>query len=346
MLVLSETQVRRCLTMEKCITANRLALGALRLKGGEKMPSPAVVPTRIALPFGSSPQDNSLFKPVGFYGKDKTLMGMKVISVRGQNSDIGLPLAPATITVLNAKTGEVTAIVSATYLTAARTAAGSAIATQIALEQNECKSCENLVVFGAGLQAECHIAALVELFGEKIKNVTIVNRSAGRADALRDMLMARSEMNHINFKVVLFDMEEEFKSSVENANILCTAINSTSPIFNWNWIAHSCHINGVGSYNENMEEIDSTFIRDRCIVVADTEEALSVGDLSKISASHPSFRGLLGDVMAGAASYKKMDESKCTMFKSTGTAVQDLFTAEAVVKAAKDLGIGTHVDMN
>jgi ornithine cyclodeaminase len=346
MLVLSETQVRKCLSMKKCIAANRLALGALRLKEKEKIFSPAVVPSRIALPFGSSPQDNTLFKPVGFYGKDETLMGMKVISVRGQNSDIGLPLAPATITVLNAKTGEVTAIVAATYLTAARTAAGSAIATQIALEQNEAQSCENLVVLGAGLQAECHIAALVELFREKIKNVTIVNRSLGRANDLRETLMTRPEMQHINFKVVLFGMEQEFKSSVENANIICTAINSTSPIFNWNWITHSCHINGVGSYNENMEEVDSTFVRDRCVVVADTKEALSVGDLSKISVSHPSFRGLLGDVMAGVASYKTVDDSKCTMFKSTGTAVQDLFTAEAVVKAANDMCIGTHIDMN
>ena len=40
---------------------------------------------------------------------------------------------PANILLLNAATGEVSSMVAATYLTAARTAAGSAIATELCL---------------------------------------------------------------------------------------------------------------------------------------------------------------------------------------------------------------------
>lgn len=345
MLVLSEGQVRKCLTMTDCIAANRLALSSLRVKK-VSFTRRAVVPTRLALPFGSNPQDNSLFKPAVFYGEKEVLMGVKIVSVRSENSNKGLPIAPSTLNMINYETGEVFAIVASTYLTAARTAAGCAIATEYAMKQNGVISFENLVVLGAGLQAECHIMALAEVFERKIKNVTIVNRSKPRANKLRDLLQLNPKVQHIDFKVVTFDEKESFKKAIKSANIICTAINSTSPIFDWSWVTQSCHINGVGSYNPNMEEIDCDFIKDRCIVVADTAEALNVGDLCKISDQEPNFRGLLGDIIAEDSNFVKTYSSQCTVFKSTGTAVQDILTAASVIQHAKQEGIGTNVDMN
>ena len=97
---------------------------------------------------------------------------MKIVSPRANNASKNKPTCPATIMLLNAETGETSAVVAATYLTAARTAAGSALATQMA-----CPSSADglaLVVFGAGLQGELHIKAIQHVVN--VKKVLIVNR--------------------------------------------------------------------------------------------------------------------------------------------------------------------------
>ena len=170
MLILSEADVRRCFPVSAAISANRKALSLLRKDGG------AMVPTRIGLPYRAPPNDSintdasasedwSLFKPAAYYpppqnihttttdeDHDDIVMGMKLISLRSNNpAKFNKPTGPATIMLLNAETGEVSAIVAATYLTAMRTAAGSALSTELALKSNhDNKRTEGytLVVFG------------------------------------------------------------------------------------------------------------------------------------------------------------------------------------------------------
>ena len=171
MLILSEADVRRCFPVSAAISANRKALSLLRKDGG------AMVPTRIGLPYRAPPngsintdasasEDWSLFKPAAYYpppqnihttttdeDHDDILMGMKLISLRSNNpSKFNKPTGPATIMLLNAETGEVSAIVAATYLTAMRTAAGSALSTELALKKsnhdNKRTEGYTLVVFG------------------------------------------------------------------------------------------------------------------------------------------------------------------------------------------------------
>jgi ornithine cyclodeaminase len=144
MWVLSEADVKRCLPISVAIAANRKALSSLLSTedGG------ASVPTRIGLPYHSkesssatTPADWSLFKPAAYYPPrqgnsensdtdNEILMGLKVVSPRANNAMKNKPTCPATIMLLNAETGETSAVVAATYLTAARTAAGSALATE------------------------------------------------------------------------------------------------------------------------------------------------------------------------------------------------------------------------
>jgi hypothetical protein len=138
MLFLSEKDVRQCLTMKDSLEATRVAL--ISLATGE-----ARVPTRVGLSCTapSSPSDKatdtadwSLFKPAALdnadVNKSTKLMGMKLASIRAKNPAAGLPTVPATVLTLDVETGYVDAIVASTYLTAVRTAAGSALATALA----------------------------------------------------------------------------------------------------------------------------------------------------------------------------------------------------------------------
>jgi len=384
MLILSEAQVRRCLTLENCIAANRKALGALRSSKGDKkspssivaLPSPAMVPTRIALPrcldepssssssSAAVPKDTTLFKPAAYYGTsegENTLMGMKVISVRAKNASRGKPTASGTITMLDAETGEVNALVGATYLTAARTAAGSAIATKVCLEQkqrqrqrqmqkqkqlDDSSNKHHLVVIGAGIQAEMHIRMLNCILPGQIEKVSIFNRTQKRAETLRDSLRNDPDTAHLEYSIATLDQETVLKETVGNADIIVTATNTAFPLFDWSWVNSNCHINGIGSYMSSSEEVDSVFVRDHCITVADTIEALDVGDLKLLDGSSENFAGLLGDLLNGSVTLgDSAISNKRTFFKSVGTCVQDIFTADDVIKNAKILGIGTEVEM-
>ncbi|KAL7543389.1 hypothetical protein ACHAXR_013344 [Thalassiosira sp. AJA248-18] len=367
MLILSEADVRRCFPVSAAITANRKALASLRKNedGG------AMVPTRIGLPYhgtssSSSPADWSLFKPAAYYpgeqqADDEILMGMKLVSTRANNpAKYNKPTVPATIMLVNAETGEVSAIVAATYLTAARTAAGSALATEMALSSRE-KSSDGstLVVFGAGLQAELHIKCIQHVVN--IAKVVIVNRSIGRAEMLKETMIAHDQHDPdsktpypiADISTILLSDKKGVQEAVESADIIATTTNTCTPLFDGQWLKPGCHINGVGSYTALMQEVDTASVK-RCQVLIDTKEALNVGDLSCLGqegdAMTSNLIGLIGDALVGnieLGSQRGDQKSKtdCTFFKSVGTAVQDIFSAHAAVENAIENEVGVNVEM-
>jgi ornithine cyclodeaminase len=339
MLLLSETQVHQCLSMKDCVEVNRRALSSLRPGGGSK------VPTRLRLPYYTSSKEEeeeasdwSLFKPAAFYGNDDTIMGMKLVSVRADNPSNGLPLVPATVMLLDAPSGQVQAILSGTYLTGARTAAGSAVATHLVTADKEWK---HLVVFGAGLQAECHIEALL-CIQPSISQITIINRSSKRANDLVEDLPSQ-----VKGHVVLLQDKEGIQESLKDADVVVVCTNTKTPLFDGSWLPPGCHVNGVGSYTPAMQEVDETLVN-RCRVLVDTPESLDVGDLKHLDRdTHP--WKLLGEAFEDPNWLTDdLDSSNidCTFFKSTGTAIQDVMTAKLVVDRARELGIGNEVDMS
>jgi len=234
---------------------------------------------------------------------DEMILGMKLVSVRANNpSKNNLPSVPATTLLLNAETGIVAAVIASTYLTALRTAAGSAVATELCLsssslnDENEHRPLR-LVVFGAGLQAECHIAALREVVA--VKEVTIVNRSVERAEKLKERVLRYSRSDNDgkdddnddvgcgthevkyskslkDVNVVSLSDDESVRVAVTYADVIVTATNSSTPLFRGEWVSSGCHLVSVGSYTSLMAELDERIVN-RCRVIVDTEEAWEVG---------------------------------------------------------------------
>ena len=404
MLVLNEKEVLSIIksSFRGIIDVNRKALGLL---GANKDLNYDInVPSRIGIPYKATamngntmaPTDVTLFKPamITRKGTGETSLGIKVVSVRDGNAKIGKPIVPASIMLLDAESGEVKAMMGGTYLTAARTAAGSACSTEIMCLPRIMNSYEKihgvrkyraleLVCFGAGLQIELHIEALRHCRWPssidnpvKLSKLTIINRSKDRAELLREKILLQQSEYEDNglasigeVSVLLLDDVSEIHSALSAADIIFTATNTSNPLFDGKYIKSGAHICGVGSYTvrsncmnlmfimrgynfanilgqSSMQEVDESLVK-RCHVAFDTNEALRVGDLkSLINESHGIlFADLISEEERNPAFYQLPHIFECSFFKSVGTAIQDILTADLIVNEAKLQNIGTSVDM-
>lgn len=366
MFVLSETEVRQAMSLKDCLEVNRRALMSIS-------DQTAFVPPRLGLPYPHNPlkqppssetaasaKDWTLVKPAAFYGTGSSQstspsvsMGLKVVSVRAQNPAQGFPLVPATILVLNPKTGIVYATIAGTHVTVVRTSAGPALAVQ-ALRPN----LQDLVVFGAGAQAECHIELIQIAVGRTIPKITIINRTKERGETLRTKLLHTKESDQPQeIRVVTLDDDEGVAEAVSKADVICTTTNATEPLWkDGSILKPGCLITGIGSYTPQMQEVPPSAV-DRCHVVIDTPEAITVGDLkhlqgeaSQVQSGSPTTLGssgvpvsLAGDAFRDPSSIGTTTD--CIFYKAVGTAIQDVLTAEMVIGRAKELGIGQEIDM-
>jgi ornithine cyclodeaminase len=393
MLVLSETDVRHCLDMRSCLEANRRAL--IAVASGQ-----AIVPERIGLPYKApraaanhppatgacgdpaggaavpAAQDWTLYKPAAMEDTDKNsnatlCMGMKVVSIRDRNPALGLPLVPATVLYQNPATGIVEAVVAATYLTAARTAAASALAVQHHYSTPSSATgaaalstkVQHLVVFGAGLQAEQHVHAIATaMHMTSFPRITIVNRTYPRAQALKETLVSQGLVGSGDgggdcfCTVVLLDDSTKISEALASADVVVTTTNTDRPL--WDGAAtqrlllkDTCIITGIGSYTPYMHEVPTDTVQGCSTIYIDTLGAKTVGDLKHVQEQDPRYR-LLGDVISDRE-LKPLDagtdtapSSGLAFYKGVGTAIQDILTAEIIVKNARRLNIGTEVDMS
>src|SRR5213083_2557098 len=171
MLILSESDLRDLLSMAEVIEA---------VEGGfrELASSESKVPERLRL---DVPGGVLLEMPayVGSLGKTRaSALGTKIVSVFEQNREQGLDAIQAVYLLLDSATGVPLALMEGRFITAIRTAATSAVATTFMMV----RGAKRLAVFGAGVQAESHIAAMVEV--AEVNHLMIVARSADAAGAL------------------------------------------------------------------------------------------------------------------------------------------------------------------
>ena len=352
-LVLKDEDIATCLPMHVTVEVQRAAFKALA-KGS------ATVPSRIIAPI---PQNGltALFKPAIIGESGQGGLGLKVINVVPGNAQKNLPTTPAVVMLFDNVTGVPLCIMNATWLTAARTAAGSGVATDLLAKPDA----QRLVIFGAGLQAESHLEACASV--RDIKDVIIINRSLGRADALvkkyKNGLFRERILRHGKavatrggvpaFTVLTLDDKDGIAAALASADIVCTTTNSTSPLFDANDLKPGAHVNAVGSYTPTMQELPENLISSS-ILVLDTAHAWDAGDLSipraAGSVTEAQVLGNLGDAILmenpRVKAQQMQDQLKhpFTLFKSVGVAVQDVAAGKAAFDAASQAGMGQSVD--
>jgi alanine dehydrogenase len=332
MRILSRDDVRQAISMPDAIQSMKDAFA--QLSNNETN-----APLRLNIPIESH-NGISLFMPA-FLRKSEAL-AIKIVGVHSDNPMRGLPLIHAVVVVLDAETGQALALIEGSSLTAIRTAAGAGAATDFLARQDARVG----VVFGAGVQGRTAIQAICA--ARNLDTVYLISRTREKPLALADEL--RGQNNVPNDLQVLENTPDEIARAVRAADIIYCATTSATPLFDGADVKLGTHVNAVGTFTHDKREVDSTFIR-RCdkIVVDAYSGALSeAGDLlipmEEGVISEATIYAELGEI-SGGKKPGRTHTDEITFFKSVGNAVQDAAIAQAILKRAEELNLGTHVEL-
>lgn len=313
--ILSGDDVRAALPMPAAIEAMRRAFG--QLSAGD-----ATVPLRSRVP---TEKGVTLLMPA-FLHKSAEL-GVKIVSVYGENPARGLPVVSATVLVLDPETGLPRALMDGTSLTAIRTGAGGGLATDLLARRDA----RTVALFGAGVQARAQLQAVLAV--RDIRRVYLRSLTRASAQTLADEISGWENPP----QVVL---AESARHAVQNADIVIAATTSATPVFDGRDLRPGTHITGVGSYTPQMQEVDAVTVT-RARVVVDSREA-TLAEAGDIIIPGAAIAAELGEIVNGSQPGRQ-DADEITFFKSVGVAVQDAVAAAEVLLAAEKMGLGAVV---
>jgi alanine dehydrogenase len=326
--VLSQRDVQRALSMATAIEVVKQAFA--QLSAGQ-----ARVPVRTQLEI--APHEGvTLLMPA--YLRESDQLGAKIVSVFPRNTQSGLPTIHALVVVLDARTGCPSAVMDGTYLTALRTGAASGAATDLLAREDT----RVAAVFGAGVQGRSQLEAVCEV--REITRAWVFDVSRATAEAYAEEMRGRG--GRIPADIVLASSSAE---AVREADVICTTTTSPTPVFADADLKPGSHINAVGCYRPEVQEIPEGTIQ-RARLVVDSREACwaEAGDLivprAKGLISEESILAELGEIVRGSQVGRE-SPADITLFKSVGNAVQDVSVAAKIIEAAAEHGLGTQVDL-
>ncbi|MEA3355996.1 MAG: hypothetical protein U9Q23_01445 [Candidatus Bipolaricaulota bacterium] len=322
-LILSDDDVRRALPMQQAIEAMKKAF--TQLSSGE-----ADVPLRKVLRVPRH-KGLTLFMPAYLATDDK--MAIKIASVFEDNPARGLPLINSIVVVIDTLTGEPSAMMDGAYITALRTGAAAGLATDLLARENA----QTVAIFGAGAQGRTQLEAVCIV--RQIQGAWVYDSVRERANAF-----ATESSRRLSLPV---EVAATPADAVRHADIIGTATSSSTPVFAPDDIRAGVHINAIGAFTPQMQEIPAETILRAKVVVDNKETALAeAGDLlipmqqGLMSESH--IYGELGELTAGLKPSRSSPD-EITVFESVGVAVQDVAAAGMTLEAARRQRLGTEI---
>jgi ornithine cyclodeaminase len=278
----------------------------------------ATVPPREHYSFGGQEGERTLLvMPAWRPGR---ALGVKLVTVTSENSRRNLPGVQASYVLFDGQTGTPRAVLDGTELTRRRTAAASALAARLLAAPDSSR----MLMVGTGALAP-HLVdshALVR----PIREVRVWGRRPERAAAVAVALAGRS------FSV---EATQDLASSATWADIISCATTATEPLVLGQWLRPGQHLDLVGSFTPLMHEADDQALA-RAEIFVDTREGAfaEAGELLsafKSSAVAPGdVRGDLSQLVRGDV-HGRHTSHAITLFKSVGTAIEDLAAAELAV---------------
>lgn len=324
-LVLSQTEVRELLPMDRCIDLMAEALTGL--SAGE-----AVNPLR-----------HGIFLPdrSGFLGimpghtAEPAVLGLKVIAVFPGNHGSELDSHQGIVALFDTQNGRPLAILEASEITAIRTAAASGLATRLLAREDA----SELAILGSGTQARTHLEAMMAV--RPLNKVRVFSPHREHREEFAAKARRRSSL-----PVRAVDSAEE---AVRGADIICTTTTSASPVVHGSWIHPGAHINAVGSSVASERELDTALVvRARLFVDCRESTVNEAGDFlipkKEGAVTDDHIQGELGEILLGSIQGRQSAD-EVTLFKSLGVAVEDLAAATYVYTEAKARGVGTEVEL-
>ncbi|KAI4650399.1 hypothetical protein J4E93_002755 [Alternaria ventricosa] len=289
-------------------------------------------------------------------------IGVKIVGVApSQDPPPGEKPKPALRSVLTIcdASGQAIGVLNAAELTAFRTALGSMLLYRYR------KKTENIVVFGAGKQAEWHIRLAILLKGNDIRKITVVNRSSARAKELLDSLPQSKVGEHIKMDI-FNDKEDALEKLVTEADVMFCTTPSTSPLFPASYLtsdaglAKSRYIAAIGSYRLDMQEIDPHLLEQ-----ISNPSGLFASRVYQGLITVDSIKGCMDEagelVAAGLKPEQMLEVGKVdglrnddevqkwleegfVVYKSVGVGIMDIAIGKALMELAAEKGVGVHLD--
>jgi alanine dehydrogenase len=234
------------------------------------------------------------------------------------------------------ESGEVLAALDACYLTAARTAATSAVAARAFGVKSSV-----LGVLGSGLEAEVHVRTFAALGG--VERVKVFSPNPDSRNRFAERM--RAELSEAGVDVVAVSSTRE---ACEGVTHLITATNTGygGPIACRSAdIPAGIHVTAIGSTHQDLREHEPDVLRRAGVLVFDADPLQIAGESGDVKAFLDDDGDLSGvlqldDVLQGTVSLPA-EASDLTVFKSVGTALQDLVAADLAYRNARERGLGT-----
>ncbi|HBS87989.1 MAG: hypothetical protein A2W91_10275 [Bacteroidetes bacterium GWF2_38_335] len=323
-LLLTRDDVKSVLTMKDCIKAVESAFA--ELSNGT-----AALPLRNNI----SPKDGlpglALYMPA--YLKGLNALACKVVTVYKDNpAKFNMPTTIGKVLLQDPSTGDVICIMDGGYLTAVRTGAASGVANKYLARKGK----QVIGIYGTGVQAQMQLWAMKETI--EVEKVLVYDLIP---DACNNFVKLMSEMHGIKIEIA------QHSDDLLQADIICTATSSATPLWDGKKLKPGTHINNIGSHSPGARELDTETVK-RSKFVGDSREACfnEAGDImipvSEGAVTKEHFYAELGDLITGKKQ-GRTNNDEITVFKSNGLAIQDVATAKLIYDMAREKGIGADV---
>ncbi len=291
------------------------------------------MPTRIAAMVS---ERGGLLAAMPAYLPTAGALTTKLVSLFPRNTD--RPTHQAVIVAFDAATGTPIALLDGEAITAARTAAASALATDLLARQNV----ERLVIIGTGVQARAHLQAVsrVRSFG----SVRVVGRDLEKAKALAQELGGNTDRE--------ISASANVEQAVREADVVCACTHAAEPVVRREWLKAGAHVNSVG-YNTAGREVDEGTVAAALLVVESRAAVLAAPPSGSNEINWPIRDGRitkdhihaeLGELVARTRP-GRANAQQITLYKSVGVAVEDAAATALVLKLAKERGIGRQIEI-
>jgi ornithine cyclodeaminase/alanine dehydrogenase-like protein (mu-crystallin family) len=329
MLILNRREVESLLDLDQLIDA--LAPAMAELSAGHVAMPPRIV-THIH-------ERGGLLAAMPVYLGSSRTLSTKLVSVFPENEERGLPSHQAVILIFEAETGSPRALLDGTFITATRTAAGSALSAHLLAR----KDAQVLAIIGTGVQARAHARAMPQV--RPIGEIRVVGRNPKKAALLAAEITMEQGIRTFTC--------EPAPETFAGVHIVCATTHSAEPVVKGAWLLPGTHVTSVGLNPEGCE-VDAATVQ-KSLVVVETRQAVLAPDAGGSNdLKWPIREGVIGEnhihaeigELVSGARPGRTSPQQITLYKSVGVAVQDAVAVRLVLEAAEKQGVGREVEVS
>jgi alanine dehydrogenase len=325
LLLINDNEVRDLIGMKEAIVAVEDAFRAFA-------EGRATMPAKTYLDFSQYSGDLRVM-PAAI---GSTYAGVKIVNSHAHNPERGLPAVMGTYLLVAQETGVPLAIIDATYLTAVRTGAASAVATKFMARQDS----KSVGLVGSGVQAHFQLEAMFAVLDIKRVVAWAPSNDSERRSRFVDEMAARFPDLEISGTDLIADAAD--------SEVVCTTTPSHGPLVNDDMIKPGTHINAVGADGPGKQELEPALLKRSRIIVDEWEQASHGGEINVPflggELDKEDVTGSLPEVIAGRLKGRESDD-QVTVFDSTGLAIEDIAVASLVYDRALDKNVGKRMEL-